>query len=141
MRRRAVACRCRKSRLLSLALRQGLLSMTPRAGKAQALARKAPTSLARAGGLSAATTTGMRGVAVTLIEAAGRRAGAAGLYFDAAIERCIDNGNHLVLSGNRAVHGLSGAHRGAGCVCTGPPRAGSPFRGFSGGKRWRLPAQ
>ena len=41
---------------------------------------------------------------VTLLEAAGQAGGRCRSYFDAAIGGVIDNGNHLVLSGNRAVH-------------------------------------
>jgi protoporphyrinogen oxidase len=55
-------------------------------------------------GLSAATILASRGAPVTLLEAAGQAGGRCRSYFDAAIGGVIDNGNHLVLSGNRAVH-------------------------------------
>src|SRR5258705_8069277 len=55
-------------------------------------------------GLSAATVLAARGVSVTLIEAAGQAGGRCRSYFDSAIGGVIDNGNHLVLSGNRAVN-------------------------------------
>ena len=45
-----------------------------------------------------------QGAKVELIEAAGQAGEARRSYFDAVIGGIIDNGNHLVLSGNRAVN-------------------------------------
>jgi squalene-associated FAD-dependent desaturase len=77
-------------------------------------------------GLSAATILAARGVSVTLIEAAGQAGGRCRSYFDAAIGGVIDNGNHLVLSGNRAVHAYL-ARIGAKDALAGPPRAEFAF--------------
>jgi squalene-associated FAD-dependent desaturase len=77
-------------------------------------------------GLSAATILAARGVPVTLIEAAGQAGGRCRSYFDAAIGGIIDNGNHLVLSGNRAVHAYL-ARIDAKDALTGPPRAEFAF--------------
>ena len=86
-------------------------------------------------GLSAATILVARGVSVTLIEAAGQAGGRCRSYFDSVMDGVIDNGNHLVLSGNRAVHAYLdriGAHD----VLAGPPHAEFAFvnlRTASGG--------
>lgn len=54
-------------------------------------------------GLSAATTLAERGVAVTVSEAAPQAGGRCRSFHDAQIDRLIDNGNHLILSGNDGV--------------------------------------
>ncbi|HKQ45718.1 MAG TPA: hydroxysqualene dehydroxylase HpnE [Rhizomicrobium sp.] len=56
-------------------------------------------------GLSAATVLAQRGVAVTLIEAAGQAGGRCRSYFDAGFGGVIDNGNHFILTGNQAAFG------------------------------------
>jgi len=88
-------------------------------------------------GLSAATILASRGVPVTLVEAAGQAGGRCRSYFDSAMDCVIDNGNHLVLSGNRAVHAYL-ARIGARDVLVGPPRAEFAFVDLRGGKRWLL---
>jgi hydroxysqualene dehydroxylase len=88
-------------------------------------------------GLSAATILASRGVAVSLIEAAGQAGGRCRSYFDPAMDGVIDNGNHLVLSGNRAVHAYL-ARIGARDALTGPPRAEFAFADLRDGKRWML---
>ncbi len=70
-------------------------------------------------GLSAATVLASRGVAVELVEAAGQAGGRCRSYFDAALGSVIDNGNHLVLSGNHAVRDYL-ARIGAKDALTGP---------------------
>jgi protoporphyrinogen oxidase len=55
-------------------------------------------------GLAAAVRLAGRGVAVTLIEAAAQAGGRCRSYFDATLGMTIDNGNHLVLSGNHATY-------------------------------------
>ena len=88
-------------------------------------------------GLSAATILVARGVSVTVIEAAGQAGGRCRSYFDSVMDGVIDNGNHLVLSGNRAVHAYLdriGAHD----VLAGPPRAEFAFVNLRNGKRWLL---
>ncbi len=89
-------------------------------------------------GLSAATILAARGVPVTLIEAAGQAGGRCRSYFDAAMGGVIDNGNHLVLSGNRAVQDYL-ARIGAGAdALAGPPRAESAFVDLRDNSRWLL---
>jgi len=88
-------------------------------------------------GLSAATILAARGVSVTLIEAAGQAGGRCRSYFDAAIGGVIDNGNHLVLSGNRAVHAYL-ARIGAKDALAGPPRAEFAFVDLRDNTHWML---
>jgi len=88
-------------------------------------------------GLSAATILASRGVSVTLIETAGQAGGRCRSYYDAAMDGIIDNGNHLVLSGNRAVQAYL-ARIGARDALAGPPRAEFTFVDLQGGKRWPL---
>jgi len=88
-------------------------------------------------GLSAATLLASRGVAVELVEAAGQAGGRCRSYFDATLGGVIDNGNHLVLSGNRAVHDYL-ARIGAKDALTGPPAAEFSFVDLRDGARWLL---
>ncbi|HKU54849.1 MAG TPA: FAD-dependent oxidoreductase, partial [Rhizomicrobium sp.] len=88
-------------------------------------------------GLSAATILVSRGVAVTVIEASGQAGGRCRSYYDAAMDGIIDNGNHLVLSGNHAVQAYL-ARIGARDALTGPPRAEFAFVDLQDGKRWLL---
>ena len=86
--------------------------------------RKAYVIGAGLAGLSAATVLASRGAPVTLIEAAPQAGGRCRSYFDPALDGVIDNGNHLVLSGNHAVHAYL-ARIGAQDALAGPPRADS----------------
>jgi len=88
-------------------------------------------------GLSAATILAARGVSVTLIEAAGQAGGRCRSYFDSAIGGVIDNGNHLVLSGNRAVRDYQ-RRIDATDALAGPARAEFDFVDLNTGARWRL---
>jgi squalene-associated FAD-dependent desaturase len=88
-------------------------------------------------GLSAATALAERGVRVELIEAAGQAGGRCRSYFDPAIGGVIDNGNHLVLSGNRAINRYL-RRIGARDALVGPPRAEFPFVDLVSGARWTL---
>jgi squalene-associated FAD-dependent desaturase len=54
-------------------------------------------------GLSAATTLAASGIDVSLHEAGPAAGGRCRSYFDRALDCRVDNGNHLILSGNRAV--------------------------------------
>jgi hydroxysqualene dehydroxylase len=58
-------------------------------------------------------------------------------YFDRTIGITIDNGNHLVLSGNRAVVEFAEAIGGA-VNLIGPPAAEFPFVDLASNERWRL---
>jgi squalene-associated FAD-dependent desaturase len=88
-------------------------------------------------GLSAATILAERGVSVTVLESAGQAGGRCRSYFDTALDSVIDNGNHLVLSGNRAVNDYL-ARIGAKDGLVGPPRAEFAFVDLQKGERWWL---
>ncbi len=88
-------------------------------------------------GLSAATALAARGAQVTVFEAAGQAGGRCRSYFDPAFGGMIDNGNHLVLSGNRAVHAYL-ARIGAQGALSGPSSALIPFTDIKTGERWVL---
>ncbi len=88
-------------------------------------------------GLSAATILAARGAQVELIEAAGQAGGRCRSYFDAAVDGVIDNGNHLVLSGNRAVNDYL-KRIGAEDRLSGPPHAEQAFVDLASGARWTL---
>ena len=88
-------------------------------------------------GLSAATVLAERGVDVSLSEAAGQAGGRCRSYFDPQLDRIIDNGNHLVLSGNRAVNAYL-RRLGAADRLTGPKTADFAFVDLADGARWRV---
>ncbi len=87
-------------------------------------------------GLSAATMLAERGVPVTLHEAAPQAGGRCRSYDDAALGLRIDNGNHLVLSGNHGVRAYL-ARIGAEGTVRMPP-AEYPFRDLRTGRAWAL---
>jgi squalene-associated FAD-dependent desaturase len=88
-------------------------------------------------GLSAATVLAARGASVTVIEGAGQAGGRCRSYFDTAMNCVIDNGNHLVMSGNRAVNAYL-ARIGAADALTGPARAEGAFVDLKNGEHWLL---
>jgi squalene-associated FAD-dependent desaturase len=88
-------------------------------------------------GLSAATFLAERGMAVTLSEAAGQAGGRCRSYVDPQLDMMIDNGNHLVLSGNRAVMAYL-KRLGAENSLAGPDTADLAFMDLRDGTRWRL---
>ncbi len=88
-------------------------------------------------GLSAAVRLAAAGVNVTIHEATGHAGGRARSYDDPVLGRRIDNGNHLVLSGNRDVFdylALIGAKDGL----VGPARAQLEFLDLPSGARWTV---
>lgn len=88
-------------------------------------------------GLAAATQLAARGVEVIVFEAAGQAGGRCRSYYDPAMDQVIDNGNHLVLSGNGAV--VRYLERiGARGALTGPRRAIFPFTDLKTNARWVL---
>jgi len=88
-------------------------------------------------GLAAATSLAARGVPVELFEAGPQAGGRCRSYFDPALGAVIDNGNHLVLSGNRAVNTYL-ARIGAKDALIGPDHAVVDFVDVQGDLRWRL---
>ncbi len=90
-------------------------------------------------GLSAAVELAGAGRPVVLHEASPQAGGRCRSYFDAALDMEIDNGNHLVLSGNRAT--LAYADRiGTRAKLVGPGSATFPFVDLASAKRWTLRA-
>lgn len=88
-------------------------------------------------GLSAATLLADAGAQVTLYEAAGQAGGRCRSYYDPALDQVIDNGNHLVLSGNQAVTRYL-RRIGPKGKLAGPARAHFPFTDLRTGDRWTL---
>lgn len=88
-------------------------------------------------GLSAAVRLANANFKVRLYEATQQAGGRCRSYFDAATNLTIDNGNHLLLSGNR--HALAYARSiGTEAGLVGPKRAQFPFVDLKTGKRWQL---
>ena len=54
-------------------------------------------------GLSAAVRIASKGIRVTVYEATNQAGGRCRSYHDPILDMTVDNGNHLLLSGNRAV--------------------------------------
>jgi len=88
-------------------------------------------------GLSAALKLTQRGRAVVVHEATAFAGGRCRSYHDAAVGMTIDNGNHLLLSGNHAalayLHDIGAADR-----LVGPPHAEFSFVDLASGERWML---
>jgi squalene-associated FAD-dependent desaturase len=88
-------------------------------------------------GLSAAVRLANAGFKVAVHEATQQAGGRCRSYFDAATNLTIDNGNHLLLSGNR--HALAYARSiGTEAGLVGPSRAQFPFVDLATGQRWQL---
>ena len=88
-------------------------------------------------GLSTAVRLTGQGVPVALYEAAPHAGGRCRTFWDPRLERHVDNGNHLVLSGNRSARAYLEAIGAAGRMVT-LPEAAFPFADLSTGERWRL---
>ena len=88
-------------------------------------------------GLSAAVHLARKGVAVEVSEAAAQAGGRCRSYFDPQLGLTIDNGNHLVLSGNTAVRAYLKAI-GAADRLAGPDKAVFHWTDLSTGERWTL---
>ncbi|MBU6458942.1 MAG: hydroxysqualene dehydroxylase HpnE, partial [Bradyrhizobium sp.] len=88
-------------------------------------------------GLSAAVRLANNDYEVHVHEATQQTGGRCRSYFDAATNLTIDNGNHLLLSGNR--HAVAYARSiGTEGGLVGPKRAQFPFVDLSTGQRWQL---
>ena len=88
-------------------------------------------------GLSAAVALAGRGERVEVFEGAAQAGGRCRSYHDPQLDAVIDNGNHLVLSGNRAVHAYLET-LGALDRLTGPDAAAIAFADLGTGERWTL---
>src|SRR4051812_8819309 len=88
-------------------------------------------------GLSAAVRLANANYRVHVHEATQQAGGRCRSYFDAATNLTIDNGNHLLLSGNR--HALAYARSiGTEAGLVGPKLAQFPFVDITTGQRWQL---
>jgi squalene-associated FAD-dependent desaturase len=88
-------------------------------------------------GLSAAVRLAEAGARASLSEAAAQAGGRCRSYRDPQLGEVIDNGNHLVLSGNRAVQDYL-ALTGAAEHLVGPDEARFAFVDLRGGGRWAV---
>ena len=88
-------------------------------------------------GLSAAVTLAREGRESTPVEAAAQAGGRCRSYFDPQLGLTIDNGNHLVLSGNHATCAISAAI-GAADRLVGPDEARFAFADLRAGERWTI---
>jgi squalene-associated FAD-dependent desaturase len=88
-------------------------------------------------GLSAAVTLTKNGYGVRVYEAAGQAGGRCRSYFDAAFGQVLDNGNHLLLSGNAAALDYIRTIGGEGHL-QGPRVAEFSFADLTSGQRWTL---
>ncbi len=88
-------------------------------------------------GLAAAVALTGSGARVTLVDGARAAGGRCRSYHDAQLGMTIDNGNHLVLSGNRAVADYL-AVIGASDGLRGPETATFAFADVRSGEQWTL---
>ena len=88
-------------------------------------------------GLAAACTLAEAGEHVVLHEAAKAAGGRARSYFDPALGCRIDNGNHLLLSGNFSTMAYLNRVK-AGQSLTGPDKPDFPFVDVASGAHWTL---
>jgi len=88
-------------------------------------------------GLSAAVRLAEAGVAVRIADAANIAGGRCRSYPDPQLGLTIDNGNHLVLSGNAAVARFRETI-GARTPLAGPAHADFPFADLTTGARWAI---
>ena len=77
-------------------------------------------------GLAAAVRLAERGERVVVHEATGQAGGRCRSYHDPQLGMVIDNGNHLLLSGNHAALGLSAGDRRRGPADRPATRPSSP---------------
>ena len=88
-------------------------------------------------GLSAAVRLAEAGLDVVVHEAARAAGGRCRSYYDQALGLVIDNGNHLLLSGNHTALDYLG-RIGSLDALTGPPSAVFDFADLRSGERWRI---
>jgi squalene-associated FAD-dependent desaturase len=88
-------------------------------------------------GLSAAVRLAAAGHSVDIYESAGHAGGRCRSFHDQHLDQLIDNGNHLLLSGNRAVLDYL-REIGSADSLTGPERAAFPFFDLAADLRWTV---
>ena len=88
-------------------------------------------------GLAAALSLVERGIPVTLHESGPAAGGRCRSYFDRELGCRIDNGNHLLLSGNRAAFAFLD-QVGSRATLAGPKTALFPFVDLQTGERWTV---
>ncbi|AIU28837.1 hypothetical protein LV28_21710 [Pandoraea pnomenusa] len=88
-------------------------------------------------GLAAAVRLAARGESVVLHEAAPQAGGRCRSYFDRQLNAVIDNGNHLVLSGNGTMREFTRTI-GSAHTLTGPDRAEFAFVDLDSDERWTV---
>jgi len=88
-------------------------------------------------GLAAAVRLAARGISVVVHEAAGAAGGRCRSYHDPLLDMTIDNGNHLLLSGNHAALTYLDAI-GSKSGLAGPPAAEFAFMDLASSERWTL---
>ena len=88
-------------------------------------------------GLATAVGLAARGIATVVHEATDQAGGRCRSYDDAASGMRIDNGTHILLSGNTAALGFL-SHIGAAARVTGSPKACFPFVDLVSKQRWTL---
>ncbi len=88
-------------------------------------------------GLSTAVALAGRGIQVELIEGAAQAGGRCRSYVDPVLDMTIDNGNHLVLSGNRATFAYLRAI-GAEDRMAGPKTAQFSYHDLRTGQAWTI---
>ena len=88
-------------------------------------------------GLSAAVRVAERGGRVSVYDSAGQAGGRCRSFFDKHLERDIDNGNHLIMSGNKSALDFLKII-GSDDPLVGPPFATYPFVDVATGARWTV---
>jgi squalene-associated FAD-dependent desaturase len=88
-------------------------------------------------GLAAAVKLARGPAKIVVHEATAYPGGRCRSFFDRTIGMTIDNGNHLVLSGNHAVQEFAAAVGSANAL-VGPATADFPFVDLASGERWTL---